>query len=82
MIDETDRKKIQALLKSFLTTNKVAAKVGLTPVRIRQLIADKTLPAILIGGIYFIDPEDLHLIRDRNKKPGPKKKIINLREPE
>jgi excisionase family DNA binding protein len=74
-------KEVEKLLRGYLTTGKVAEKLNISRERVRQLVVQKKLPALLIGGIYFIDPKDLKLVKDRGK-PGPKKKIINLREPD
>jgi excisionase family DNA binding protein len=80
MLDEETKKMIERALRGYITTAQAAGKLDVTPGRIRQLITEKRLPAVLIGGIYFIDPSDLKLIGDR--KPGPKKKIINLKKPD
>jgi hypothetical protein len=49
-------------------------KLGISRQRVQQLIEQQILPAIAIGGIWFIDPADLKLAEKRDKKPGPKPK--------
>jgi DeoR/GlpR family transcriptional regulator of sugar metabolism len=81
MLDEEKHRLIKEWLKGFITTKKAAEKMNVSSDRIRHLIKkEKRLPAVLIGGIYFIDPADLKLVKER-RKPGRKPKIIKLVEP-
>jgi excisionase family DNA binding protein len=51
-----------------LTTEQVAAELGVTPSRVRQLILDGTLPAVKRGGVWFVSAGDVDRARER---PGP-----------
>ena len=61
----------------FLTTNQVAAELGVTPQRVRALIRSGRLKAKTIGegnrATYLILPADLEAVRDR--KPGRPRKL-------
>jgi hypothetical protein len=81
MLDDGNAKLVKKLIGKFMNTSKAAEELGLTTNRVRQLIKEGKLPALLIAGYYLIDTADLKLVRERDK-PGPKKKIINLREPD
>lgn len=58
----------------LLTTKEVAELVGLTYVRINQLIKDGTLPAEKVGRDYMIKESDVELIKQRPETRGRKKK--------
>ena len=62
-------------MEKWLTTKEVAQRVGLTYVRINQLIQDRTLPAEKRGRDYFIKESDIKLIEQRPETRGRKKKI-------
>ncbi|MBA2703133.1 MAG: helix-turn-helix domain-containing protein [Blastocatellia bacterium] len=51
-----------------LTTPEAAARLKITPRRVRALIGAGQLPADKKGRDYFIDPKDLALVK--NRKPG------------
>jgi excisionase family DNA binding protein len=56
-----------------LNTAQAAAKLKISPGRVRALIAAKRLPAVKFGRDYMIEPADLARVRVR--KPGrPKTK--------
>jgi excisionase family DNA binding protein len=58
---------------NLLTTNEVAARLGVTIKRVQAMIRDGRLPAEKMGRDYFIKEADLKLVADR--KPGrPRKK--------
>src|SRR5258705_9689455 len=61
----------------MLTTVEAAQSLGITPRRVRALIANKQLPAQKLGRDYFIDPKDLTLVK--NRKPGRPKKLTSKR---
>jgi len=62
----------------MLTTVEAAQSLGITPRRVRALIASKQLPAEKRGRDYFIDPKDLTLVK--NRKPGRPKKLTSKRK--
>lgn len=56
----------------LIGTTEAAARVRLTPGRIRQLIGTGILPATRLGRDLFIDPKDLAAIKDRPGAGWPK----------
>ncbi|MDX6270001.1 MAG: Helix-turn-helix domain [Acidobacteriota bacterium] len=59
---------------NLLTTNEVAARLGVTIKRVQAMIRDGRLPAEKMGRDYLIKEDDLKLVEDR--KPGrPKKEV-------
>jgi excisionase family DNA binding protein len=62
--------KIQSM--NLLTTKEAAARLGISVMRVQQLIWDGRLPAEKMGRDYFIKEDDLKLVEDR--KPGRPKK--------
>jgi excisionase family DNA binding protein len=56
----------------LLTTKEAAARLGISVMRVQQLIWDGRLPAEKMGRDYFIKEDDLKLVADR--KPGRPKK--------
>jgi excisionase family DNA binding protein len=52
----------------FISTKQAAEKLGVSVLRVQQLIWNKRLPAQKIGRDYIINEEDLKLVEDR--KPG------------
>jgi excisionase family DNA binding protein len=56
----------------LLTTKEAAARLGISVMRVQQLIWDGRLPAEKMGRDYFIKEADLKLVEDR--KPGRPKK--------
>lgn len=57
---------------NLLTTNEVAARLGVTIKRVQAMIRDGRLPAEKKGRDYFIKEDDLKLVEDR--KPGRPRK--------
>jgi excisionase family DNA binding protein len=53
---------------SFISTKQAAEKLGISVLRVQQLIWQKRLPAQKIGRDYIIDEKDLKLVE--NRKPG------------
>jgi excisionase family DNA binding protein len=64
-------------MKNWLTTKEAAQKVGLTYVRINQLIKEGTLIAEKRGRDYFIKESDLEVLSQRPETRGRKKKSID-----
>lgn len=58
----------------MLTTQEAAERLGVTAIRVRQLIADGRLPAEKFGRDYMIKEEDLRLVEDRKPGRPPKPK--------
>jgi excisionase family DNA binding protein len=57
----------------LISTKEAAEKLGISVIRVQQLIWGKRLPAQKIGRDYIIDEKDLKLVEVR--KPGrPKRK--------
>lgn len=52
----------------LLTTNEVAARLGVTIKRVQAMIRDGRLPAEKMGRDYFIKEDDIKLVE--NRKPG------------
>ncbi len=63
---------------NLLGTADAAKQLGVTPGRVRAMIAAKRLPAIKLGRDYLIDPKDLVLLK--NRKPGRPKKLATKRK--
>lgn len=61
------------MIEGYLTTKEVAEKLNVSEGRIRQLIAEKRLPAIKIGNSNLIKETDLKLVEER-KRTGRKPK--------
>lgn len=56
----------------LLTTKEAAARLGISVLRVQQLIWGGRLPAEKMGRDYFIKEDDLKLVEDR--KPGRPRK--------
>lgn len=56
-----------------MTTQEVAERLGVTSIRVRQLISGGRLPAEKFGRDYMIKEEDLKLVEDRKPGRPPKK---------
>jgi excisionase family DNA binding protein len=56
----------------LLTTKEAAARLGISVLRVQQLIWAERLPAEKMGRDYFIKEADLKLVADR--KPGRPRK--------
>ncbi len=63
MTTKTKTKEVEA--NELLTTKEVALRLGISDIRIRQLIKEDRLPAQLMGNSYVINSSDLHLIEKR-----------------
>jgi excisionase family DNA binding protein len=64
----------------MLTTQEAAARLGVTSIRIRQLISGGRLPAEKFGRDYMIKEEDLKLVEDRKPGRPPKPKEEKARK--
>lgn len=63
----------------LLTTKEAAARLGISVMRVQQLIWDGRLPAEKMGRDYFIKEDDLKLVEDR--KPGRPRKAQSEKAP-
>jgi excisionase family DNA binding protein len=52
-------------MTDYLTTRNVGALLGITERRVRQLIAEKRLPACKLGKVYMVLREDVEKVRMR-----------------
>jgi excisionase family DNA binding protein len=69
------RIRMRGMVKGFYTTSEVAAELGITPARVRQLVLDGTLPAEKVGRDLLIKVGDLDTVRSRKTKRGPAPKV-------
>ena len=62
------------MLEGYLTTKEAAEKLGVSVGRVKQLIAQKRLPATKVGNTNLVKEEDLMLVEDRQNGRPPKEK--------
>jgi excisionase family DNA binding protein len=62
------------MLEGYLTTKEVAEKLGVSVGRVKQLVAEKRLPAVKVGHTNLIKEKDLKLVEDRQNGRPPKVK--------
>jgi excisionase family DNA binding protein len=62
------------MLEGYLTTKEAAEKLGVSVGRVKQLIAEKRLPATKVGNTNLVKEEDLMLVEDRQNGRPPKEK--------
>jgi excisionase family DNA binding protein len=55
------------------TCSTAAAKLGVTPTRVRALIAAQNLRATLVGHVWLIEPAALDAVRSRKSGRPPSK---------
>ena len=60
----------------MLTTTDAAARLGLTPGRVRQLIRAGQLPAVKAGRDWLIEKTDLKLVETRRRRGRPRKERV------
>jgi excisionase family DNA binding protein len=65
---DLDLLRIRIGTMELLTTRDAAEKLGVSVLRVQQLIWDGRLPAKKMGRDYFINKDDLKLVA--NRKPG------------
>lgn len=61
-------------MNNLLTTNEVAERLGVSAIRVRQLISEKRLPAQKFGTVYLIKESDLKTVAERPTGRPPKPK--------
>ena len=57
--------------KELYTTNEAAGLLGVTPARVRQLVANGEIEAERLGRDNFITPDAIEAAKQRKTKPGP-----------
>lgn len=57
-------------MQGYLTTKQAGERLGVTPDRVRQLIADGTITAEKFGRDNFISEGEVERIKKLNRKPG------------
>lgn len=60
-------------------TTEAAARLGVTPGRVRQLIDEGSLPARKVGDHWLMLPEDVRAMKKRAKPGRPRKAKVNGR---
>jgi len=64
-------------MSSTLTTKEAAARLGVSPARVRQLVLAGNLPAAKFGRDLMINEGDLKLVADRPIGRPPKAKATH-----
>ena len=62
------------MIDGYLTTKEAAERLGVSEGRVRQLIANKRLPAEKVGQTNLVKESDLRLVEDRQTGRPPKTK--------
>ncbi len=65
-------------MEELLDTKQAGKRLGISPLRVRQLISNGRLPATKFGRDWMIKEKDLVKVQDR--KPGRPKKRQSLGE--
>jgi len=61
---------------NYMKIDQAARYLGVSRRTVYRWVWDGKLPASKVGGLYFIDPHDLHdLLKQREDKPAPEDKI-------
>ena len=56
---------------TLYTTNEAAEQLGVTPARVRQMVARDEIESVKMGRDRFITAEAIEAARQRKTKPGP-----------
>ena len=64
------------------TCSTAAAELGVTPTRVRALIAAKRLCATFVGHVWLIEPAALDAVRSRKPGRPPRKKKEPVKAPQ
>lgn len=64
-------------MEGYITTTEAAERLGVSSARVRQLVADGTLPAQKFGPVNMVKVSDLDLARNRPGvgRPSSKKAV-------
>lgn len=57
----------------YITTTEAAERLGISPGRVRQLVADGELPVTKFGNVNLVDESDLASVSNRPGRGRPKK---------
>ena len=60
-------------MEGYITTTEAAERLGISSARVRQLVADGTLPAQKFGPVNMVKESDLILIKSRRPIGRPPK---------
>ena len=69
-------------VSDLYTCSAAAAELGVTPTRVRALIAAKRLRATLVGHVWLIEPAALDAVRSRKSGRPPRKKTAPVKAPQ
>jgi len=58
-------------MEGYITTTEAAERLGISSARVRQLVANGTLPASKFGPVNMVKEGDLELIRNRPSAGRP-----------
>jgi excisionase family DNA binding protein len=61
---------IDASLMNLITTKSAAEILGVTPVRVRQLIQQGQLPSVKHGRDHLLHKKDVHQFNRQGRRPG------------
>jgi excisionase family DNA binding protein len=64
-------------MEGYITTTEAAERLGISSARVRQLVANGTLPASKFGPVNMVKEDDLELIRNRPSAGRPPKGQTN-----
>jgi excisionase family DNA binding protein len=60
-------------MEGYITTTEAAERLGISSARVRQLVANGTLPVAKFGPVNMVKEDDLELIRNRPPAGRPPK---------
>ena len=67
-------------MEEFITTTEAAARLNLTPSRVRQLVVSGALPAHKFGPVNMVRISDLELVRERPGVGRPPKQVAPTKQ--
>ncbi len=67
-------------MEEFITTTEAAARLKLTPSRVRQLVVSGALPAHKFGPVNMVRISDLELVRERPGVGRPPKQAATTKQ--
>ena len=60
-------------MEGYITTTEAAERLGISSARVRQLVANGSLPVAKFGPVNMVKEDDLELIRNRPPAGRPPK---------